>query len=54
VDAAALEAAHYLLRPFCLHRIKSEVEVRQFQTQDRLPREGEDQNDVHDAGLNLN
>lgn len=27
VDAAALSSAHYLLRPFCLRRVKDEVEV---------------------------
>jgi SWI/SNF-related matrix-associated actin-dependent regulator of chromatin subfamily A member 5 len=27
VDQEALSAAHYLLRPFCLRRLKSEVEV---------------------------
>jgi SNF2 family DNA or RNA helicase len=27
VDAGALSDAHYLLRPFCLRRIKDEVEV---------------------------
>ena len=27
VDAAQLEAAHHMLRPFCLRRLKQEVEL---------------------------